>query len=388
MNSSRADYRIMVAIETDATRYHGAASARPRLLPKAEAEQMLAHLAADLRVLLPRIHQCSIMAAGALFDQTQLLRADYPVFAGLQQLMAHSGARETPGLVSVGGTGGKMPLDELQPEEEIPLGLLQLLPVLIEGPAAVVEELGMAMEHRFMEEGQVSAHTATALESLFGIAIRHARFMTLTDLNAMFRLQLEHFGFLPLWQLLDAALNQVTAPVTVTATGGQVWEWQDGAVHTLFETFDDWSREGSGRTLESVRGRLAGGYAEWTRVIRQYLTTLTAHRVPVAFHPADRPGEPLTGSFCVEESTISRPEHCAEVTEHSFAELGTVCITLVRDGRQKNYYPLAAAGLLDIQRHIRQCGLASATVSYPGSILYDERSRRLVAESNLPGTMH
>jgi len=166
-----------------------------------------------------------------------------------------------------------------------------------------------------------------------------------------------------------------------------VFEWRDGAVHTRFETFDYWSSEGSGRQLESHRGGLAGGYAEWTRHMRQYLTTLMAHDVPVIFHSPGLPDEALHGSFYVEHSTVSRLAHCAEVTEHSFAELGTICITVVRDGRQENYYPLAPHGLLDIQARIREPGLARATVAYPGSILYDEDSRCRIAESGPPKTL-
>ena len=92
-----------------------------------------------------------------------------------------------------------MPLPDLQPCEDIPLGLLQILPLLISGPADYVSQLAEEMEHRFIEQGQVSAHSAKSMEAQFQIASNHARFMTMTDLNALLRLQLEHYGFLPLW---------------------------------------------------------------------------------------------------------------------------------------------------------------------------------------------
>ena len=38
-------YRLLVAIETDATRYYGADARRPAVLNAADAEQMLAHIA-------------------------------------------------------------------------------------------------------------------------------------------------------------------------------------------------------------------------------------------------------------------------------------------------------------------------------------------------------
>jgi hypothetical protein len=52
-------YRILVAIETDATRFYGPDAVRPAVLGKADAEQMLSHIAADLGALLPEIPSCS-----------------------------------------------------------------------------------------------------------------------------------------------------------------------------------------------------------------------------------------------------------------------------------------------------------------------------------------
>ena len=58
--------------------------------------------------------------------------------------------------------------------------------------------------------------------------------MTITDLNALLRLQLEQYGFLPLWELLDAAMNPPAAPLEVTTGGGLKFKWQDDAVHGFF----------------------------------------------------------------------------------------------------------------------------------------------------------
>ncbi len=73
-------YRALIAIETDATRFYGANASRPKLLGTTDSEQLLSHIAADLKALLPDISNCSLIAAGALFDQTQVLRPSYPVF--------------------------------------------------------------------------------------------------------------------------------------------------------------------------------------------------------------------------------------------------------------------------------------------------------------------
>jgi hypothetical protein len=376
---------FFVAIETDATRYHGSSAARPRLLAKNEAEQLLAHLATDLEGLLPGFAQFSIATVGALFDQTQVLRPGYPVCTALESALVMAGNFPDvdpgrPARISLGAQDSRMPAATLHPEESIPLGILQLLPVTVSGDATRLAELGTAMEDIFMQAGQVSAHTARWLESAFAIKINHARFMTLLDLNAMFRLQLEHFGFLPLWQLLDAALNGQEEECEVASENGQVYTWRNGAVHTTFETFDYWSQSGGGMHVASFRGSLAGAYAAWTRTMRQYLTTLAAHQVSLEFFLPGVAQEALAGSFFVETITRAAAGRCAEVTEHSFAELGSICVSVVVDGQQHNYYPLRPQGLNDIQQAIRQRGLGGKTVSFPGTILYDERNRSLLAE--------
>jgi hypothetical protein len=375
-------YRILVAIEADATRFHGADASRPQPLDQAVSEQMLAHLAADLKTLLPAISDCSLITAGALYDQTQILRPDYPVFKALEKVPTDMGAdRFRSGLVSVGADGGTMPLPALQPLEGIPLGLLQLLPLVVHGPAERISELGQDMEFRFLEEGQLSAHSAAWLESAFGIAVNHARLMTLTDLNAMFRLQLEHFGFIPLWELLDAALNGRPDSLTVNTESGQAYEWRDGRVHSRFETFNSWASQGQGRDLAASRQALAGGYGEWTRQARQYLTTLRAHGLDVQYHAAD--GRQLEGTFFAEADDTGPGENDAAITEHSFEELGTIAITAVHDGRVLHYYPLVPQGLNDIHAYLRKRVPAGQTIAFPNTILYDRNTRQLVPDNHV-----
>jgi hypothetical protein len=280
-----------------------------------------------------------------------------------------------------------MPSNDLQPMADIPLGLLQLLPIVIHGPSEQIDQLATIMEHCFLERGQLSAHSASWLQTAFDVTLLHARLMTLTDLNAMLRLQLEHYGFLPIWELLDAALYERTEPLSVTTASGQTWRWQEGAAHTTFETFDYWANEGAGAEVAATRLALAAGYAEWTRELRQYLTTLQAHGLTVRLH---LPGatEPLTDSFLTEVSAIpAQADDCA-VTEHHFDDLGTIAISVVRDARIENWYPLRARGLNDMHRLLRNQAAAEPTFAFPGTILYDETARRLRPEPNPAAHAH
>jgi len=370
-------YRVLVAVETDPTVYYGPDARRPAVLAARDAEQMLAHLAADLQALLPGIADCSLIAAGALYDQTQLMRPGFPVFAALEATAATpaSGAFRA-GLVSVGAAEGRLPVDALQPLTNLPLGALLLLPVVVHGPAERLSELGQSMEYRFLEEGQLSAHSAAWLASAFKVTINHARFMTLTDLSALLRMQLDHFGFLPLWELLDAALSGRAEPLAVETPGGQRLEWRDGAVHAVFETFDYWASEGAGAAVPAQRLRLAEGYGQRTRELRQYLATLGAHGVGVEFHlPGER--RPLEGSFLAEASGQAAADGAPAITEHGFDNVGTVAISFAREGTVTNYYPLSPRGLNDIHASLRDRVAAGRTVAFPGTIVYDETTRRL-----------
>jgi hypothetical protein len=70
----------------------------------------------------------------------------------------------------------------------------------------------------------------------------------------------------------------------------------------------------------------------------------------------------------------------AAITEHNFAELGVICVTVNHQGHQKNYYPLTSDGLNDIHKAIRNSGPSGRTVAFPGSILFDQSTRLLKGE--------
>lgn len=381
MNTIRHN-RILVAIETDPTRFHGEHPNLPEKLGKQQAEQVLAHLSTDLSRMLPGIRDCAVTMAGALYDQTQLLRPGYPLFNRLESIFTASlaGSGFHPRLLSLGADQGRLPDPALEPDDSIPPGVLQTLPLLVSGEPQHVAELAVDMEHLFLESGHLSAHSARALEAQFSISVNHARFMTLTDLNAMLHLQLEHFGFLPLWDLLDAAMNAPESTIEAHGRGGQHFRWNGKAVNTVFETFDYWANRGAGADLAGNAGSLADAYIDWTREYRQYLTTLQAHGVRVEQFLPDRPGEPLTQSFHIEVSENLPSPASAQVTEHSAGELGTLAVSVISRGKQLNYYPLEARGLNRLHAAIRESLGRAEAVSFPGAVQVDANARCLVPD--------
>lgn len=373
---------ILVALEGRPGGQDSAKGGQRLLLDRSAAEEALTLVADELGALLPGVGQCALSLAGALYDQTQILRPGVPVYAALRELQRFGspGQDFEPRLLSVGASGGRMPHPGLQPEAGTPPGALLVLPLLVSGPADTVRDLSEAMEQLFLERGDIGAGARDRLGALFQLEPAHARFMTMTDLNALLRLQLELFGFMPLWELLDAAINPPKQPLSVSTAGDLRFEWRDGAVHSFFETFDWWATEGSGRGKPAGERQLQDAYAGWTREYRRYVTMLEAHGVTVIQHLAARQDVVLTKSFFREDSTVTPGREDAPVTEHSAGDVGTVAVTVVSGGRQMNFYPLRPSGLNDLQDHIRTQGYAG-DAAFPGRLCVDPDSRRLKADT-------
>jgi len=255
--------------------------------------------------------------------------------------------------------------------------------LLVSGPAEQIDPLAKQMEHVFLEKGQVSAHCAKALESQFQVSVNHARFMTITDLNALLRLQLEHYGFLPLWELLDVAISTPEKDLAVRTPNGLMFKWQNDAVHSFFETFDWWAQHGGGKNKASDDQQLQSAYSNWTREYRRYLTMLTAHGINVSQHLPGMDETALTNTFLLEESTMIPKKSAAGVTAHNADDLGVIAVTVVHEGRQMNFYPLEASGLNDLHRFIRKEGYGG-DIAYPAQLCYNESTRQLTADT-LPG---
>ncbi len=372
---------ILLGLETDPTLYHGENAHRPALLDSGQAARVLAHIATDLAVFLPSSNRCTLSMAGALFDQAQVLRPRLPVFGALESLWQDAFERQTQDhYLAFGAEDQKMPRAELQPERDIVPGSLQLLPLLLSCPADDDAVEATDIDQLFAEHGQISRSTVNSLETHFQVAIRRARFMSVVHLGKLLQRQLEHYGFLALWEMLDAAMNQPDGASEVHTAQGLRFKWQNGAVHGFFESFDWWANHGAGVSKVASGQGLQAAYAEWVREYRRYQSVLVSHGVEFVQHLPGLEDAALEGSFLLEESTMIPTADAAPVTEHSVGELDVVAVTVVKGQRQMNFYPLQAAGVNELHRYIYEHGLGGDT-AYPGHIRYDEKNRQLVAET-------
>ncbi len=377
-SDGRADFAFLVAIEIDPERQSKHHGASPQCLSQGDAEQMLSHLAADLGALLPDLSKCSIAAAGALYDQCQVLRPGTPLFTALAKRVKPKSSTTTARLTGVGFNDDGSEPAELAPDTRLPTGLLLMIPLLCSGEARLIDSLGEEMEHRFLGEGQVSAHTASWLQSAFDIEVGHARFMTLTDLLAMYRLQLEHFGYLPLWELVDAAVHGDHGEQRISTQSGASFHWRDGVVHAEFQTFDYWVHHGAGNDSGEATAELAKRYAALTREVRRYTSTLEAHHVPLVFTlPADCQGEVREGYISENTGREAGLANSAAITHHDWPDLGTIAISANTSEGVRHFYPLTAEGLNTIQSGLAGLALTGEGIAFPGTIRIDETTRRL-----------
>jgi hypothetical protein len=280
------------------------------------------------------------------------------------------------------------------------VGPLLLMPISLCGPADVGADIADDLETVLLESGQLSPAATLALQQAFELNIAHARFMTINDLSAMLRLQLEHVGLPQLWDLLDAALFAPSSPAWAATDIGNVAVWSEDGIDLLFQTFDRWARDRIGETVSAER--LAEGYQHYLRVQRQFGLSLVAHglltrifvvdRMPASLDEwlTQRAGvSPLEGAVYQEVTLKGENEGPARVTEHTSGELGTLAYTLERmgpDGQvvyRANHYPLRPEAIAEIQKSLQQDLGSSVECAWPGRLCLDPEQRRMVGDPDL-----
>lgn len=245
-------------------------------LPRAAAELLAAHVAADLQRLLPGVANLDLALRAAHFDPAELLRPGWPLHVRLAELAARApGAR--PGRVIAFGDGDDgAPLAGLAPEAALQGGPLRLLPFVLRGEAAACRGVGAAMEAQLLETGMAGAATALHCQDAFGARLEHARYLTLHDLCAMTALQYEHAGLAPLWPLLEAALFEAAGETWLDAPHEPLLRCAGGHARLGEPDFAAW-RARQGRDTAPAQAEAA--YRRFRARLAQLEAVLGAHGI-------------------------------------------------------------------------------------------------------------
>lgn len=250
-------------------------------LSVAQAEQLGALLAEDLRPWIAPHTGIDISLAGAAFDPVELLRPGWPVHAEIARLTHLAPKSADARLLCFGAADARMPAG-LQPDPEHAEGPLRWLPFVLSGPAEQIHAVQDGMEAELMERGMAGAATALCAQELFGAAIEHARYMTLHDGVAMMAMQYGHNGLEPVWPLIETALFAPQQAVWLDAPPEPLVYVNSGTAHIALLDEHAWVKLQSG--LEGKNGeQLETLFQMFQMRQRQIAALLEAHGLSVEF---------------------------------------------------------------------------------------------------------
>ena len=254
------------------------------------AGELATLVAADLGRLVPEAAGLDLGLAAASFDPVELLRPGWPLHRELSQLVARApvgapdaGAR----VIAFGARDDAMP-PALAPDAAYADGAFRLLPFVLRGDAEAMAEVGERLEQVLLDAGMAGAATALCAQASFGVAIEHARYLTVHDLAAMMAMQYEHAGLASAWPLVESALLAPDAVAWLDAPPEPLVRLQGSEAQVALLDESVWRTGGWAPAGVDDPARLARGFDRFQMRQRQLAALLEAHGIAVsyAFCPA------------------------------------------------------------------------------------------------------
>jgi hypothetical protein len=292
----------------------------PRLtLTRDEADALSAHVATDLRGLIPQADAARLALTGALFDPVELLRPNFPVWTTLDDLARRVPRGQLENVVAFGSHDGQMPATALEPSPHYADGPMRLLPLSLLVPAELAETLSEQWELQLIGRGEAGAHTADWLMRTLGIPLEHVRYLTRHDLMALTCVQYEHVNLAPLWALLEAALLTPDRDESTMSARGLNWHYAQGKA--TVQSPAQWLA-----TQHGEASQRAHDFAGIVFELRQYAALLDAHQLPLAM--AGDGSEAGRGYLLEALAPAATNGNAPTLYAHEAPGLGVVAITL------------------------------------------------------------
>jgi len=302
----------------------------PRLsLSRDEAAELAALVAADLHTLVPQVDAARLALAGALFDQVELLRPGFPVWATLDDLARRVPRSQLENVVAFGSHEGHMPVPALEPSSIYAEGPMRLLPMSLLAPAGLAEELSEQLEIQLVGRGEAGAPTADWLMRTLGIRLEHLRYLSRNDLLALTCVQYEHVNLAPLWALLETALLTPDREEATMSARGLAVRYVDGKV--LAQSPSHWLAAQTGGDA----GQRAHDFAGIVFELRQYAALLEAHRLPLRLQLPPDAVQPdaATDGYLLETLAAVEPGYDPPTLfAHEAPGLGVVAVSVTQRG--------------------------------------------------------
>jgi hypothetical protein len=295
-------------------------------LSRDEAAELAALVAADLHTLVPQVDAARLALIGALFDQVELLRPGFPVWATLDELARRVPRGHLQNVVAFGSHEGHMPAQPLEPSPLYAEGPMRLLPMSLLAPAELAEELSEQLEIQLVGRGEAGTLTADWLMRALGIRLEHVRYLSRNDLLALTCVQYEHVNLAPLWALLETALLTPYREEATMSARGLALRYADGKV--LAQSPAQWLAAQTGDATER-----AHGFAGIVFELRQYAALLDAHQLPLQLQPDAVQQTEATHGYLLETLAAADPGYDPPTLfAHEAPGLGVIAITVAQRG--------------------------------------------------------
>ncbi len=274
----------------------GAVPAR-LVLGQEAAESLAAGVARDLARFDGGAAELDLGLLAAAYDPVELLRPGWPLHRELDRLVAQAPGAGLPRVIAFADREGRLP-EQLLPHGEFSGGAFRVLPWVLRGPRVQAARIAEHFEGVLLDTGMAEAGTALAAQQAFGVAIEHARHLTLHDLAAMMAMQYEHAGLGAAWPLLETALMAPAEECWLDAPPEPLVRYAGGEAR--FALFDDEGWLGAGFAPDRTRDaeRLGRDFDRFQTRQRQLAALFEAHGIPTLFEhcPAGQdPRERLSG---------------------------------------------------------------------------------------------
>jgi hypothetical protein len=344
-------------------------------LSRDEAAELAELIAADLHALVPQIDAARLALAGALFDQVELLRPGFPVWATLDELARRVPRGQLDNVVAFGSHDGRMPAQPLEPSPVYAEGPMRLLPLSLLAPAERAGELSEQLEIQLVGRGEAGARTADWLMRTLGIRLEHVRYLSRNDLLALTCVQYEHVNLASLWTLLEAALLTPSRAESTLSARGLAMHYADGRVEA--QSPAQWLGAHTGDPGQRAH-ELAGIVFE----LRQYAALLDAHQLPLQLQPAAGQRAEAAAGYLLE--TLAAADSGYDVPAlfaHEAPGLGVVAISVAQRGAGgtaralAHAYPLQPQALGPLLALLADRYGIAAELHALGRIVLDEHGR-------------
>lgn len=342
-------------------------------LSRDEAAELAELIAADLHALVPQVDTARLALAGALFDQVELLRPGFPVWATLDELARRVPRGQLDNVVAFGSHEGHMPAQPLEPSMVFADGPMRLLPLSLLAPSELAEELSEQLEIQLVGRGEAGTRTADWLMRTLGIRLEHVRYLSRNDLLALTCVQYEHVNLASLWTLLEAALLTPYRTESALSARGLALRYADGAVQV----------QSPAQWLAAHTGDMAQRAHEFAGIVfelRQHAALLDAHQLPLRLQTTT--AQEVEASYLLETLAAVDPGYDPpSLFAHEAPGLGVVAISVAQRSAAggarvlAHAYPLQPRALGPLIAVLSERYGTAAELHALGRVVLDERGQ-------------